>query len=159
MFTKANQLRPVSNSTHRFYKVAFNIITPSTLGPPRGLLSARTFFCNITLCVSTKDAWYAHWSRLQHVASGDKPMSLRQSNVVKTEVTLRLTDCTALSWYNTKNCTLFYSYISPHVAATCFGDSPSSGTLQPNSTKLSAIQYSLWRYANECTDCVAVYII
>jgi len=45
-------------------------------------------------------------------------------------------------------------HISLYLAPTYFGWSPSLGTSQPNSLKLSAVKYSSCCYAYECTDYV-----
>jgi hypothetical protein len=103
VFTKANQLRPLSNCTPTV-SVRLHLILLSHLRWVYHVVSSfdvsvRTFFCISTFCVPTKDAWYAHWSRLQHVTSSDQPTCLRQSRVVTTQVMLRSTDCIAFSWY------------------------------------------------------------
>jgi len=45
-----------------------------------------------------------------------------------------------------------YNRTSPYLAHTCFGQSPSTGRTQPNTLKLTAINYYLRCYACECTD-------
>ena len=47
-------------------------------------------------------------------------------------------------------------YVSPHLAATCFGRSPSSWAAQPNSLKLTEITQSLECYEREDTDYVNI---
>jgi hypothetical protein len=69
---------------------------------------------------------------------------------------IRRTDCMSLG---TSNCSIVYYYISPHLAATCCGYSPPSGSSQPNSLKLPATKYSLRCYANERTDCVIQFTV
>jgi hypothetical protein len=78
---------------------------------------------------------------------------------IQTFVTFVLFSPSTANHYNllvpTNACTiLIILYISPHLAATCFGRSPSSGSSQPDSLKLTAVNQTL-----RCFTCICTYLL